>query len=148
MIEEQARVIDIDGDQLLLQAQTQSACGACAAKKGCGTAVLSKVIGRKFTHFQAENSIDAKIGDTVIVGIAEDALLTGSAVIYIVPIFAMIALALMADFLFAFDLDQRDLYVAASAILGLALGSLFSKYYFQAQSSTQKYTPVVLRKLL
>ena len=114
MIEEQAQVVDIKGDQLVLQAQTKSACGSCAANKGCGTSVLSKVVGRKFTHFQARNDVNANIGDTVIVGISEDALLKGSTMIYIVPVLSMLVFALLADFLIA-PAQKHDLMVAASA---------------------------------
>jgi len=148
MIEEQAQVIEIDGSHLILQAKTQSACAGCAVKKGCGTSVLSKVVGRKFTRFRVENRIGAGVGDTVVVGIAEDVLLTGSAVIYMVPIISMILLALLADSVFAHDLDQRDLSIAISAIFGLISGSILSKWYFQRHSSSQRYTPVVLRKIL
>ncbi|MFV9614845.1 MAG: SoxR reducing system RseC family protein [Gammaproteobacteria bacterium] len=98
MIEEQAQVIEIKGNLLLLQAQTQSACGSCSVSKGCGTSLLAKVVGRKFTHFQAENNINAKVGDTVVVGIAEDALLKGSLMMYILPILCMLFFALLADY--------------------------------------------------
>ena len=57
MIEEQAQVVEIIGNQIILQGQTQSACGSCSASKGCGTSVLSKVVGRKFTRFQVENKL-------------------------------------------------------------------------------------------
>ncbi len=98
MIEEQAQVIEINGNRLLLQAQTQSACGSCSVSKGCGTSLLAKVVGRKFTHFQAENNINAKVGDTVVVGIAEDALLKGSLMMYILPVLCMLVSALLADY--------------------------------------------------
>jgi sigma-E factor negative regulatory protein RseC len=148
MIEEQAQVVEIKGDMLLLQAQTQSACGSCAASKGCGTSVLSKVVGRKFTRFQAENTINAEVGDTVVVGIAEDALLKGSLVMYVIPIMAMMILALMADYLLVATIGQRDLFIALTAIMGLAVGSLLSKWYFQSRSSFHQFTPVVLRKII
>jgi sigma-E factor negative regulatory protein RseC len=148
VIEEQAQVVDVQGEHLILQAQTQSACGSCSAKKGCGTSVLAKVVGKKFSRFQAMNNVDAKVGDTVVVGIAEDALLSGSAVMYFIPVLGMIVFALMADYLLILDYDQRDLYVALISILGLAAGSLFSKWYFLRHRSSRKYTPVVLRKLL
>jgi positive regulator of sigma E activity len=98
MIEEQARVIEIKGNRLLLQAQTHSACGSCSVNKGCGTSLLAKVVGRKFTHFQADNNINAKVGDTVVVAIAEDALLKGSLMMYILPVFCMLISALLADY--------------------------------------------------
>ena len=148
MIEEQAQVVEIIGSQLVLQAQTQSACGSCSASKGCGTSVLSKVIGRKFTRFQVENCIDAKVGDTVVVGISEDALLTGSMVMYIIPILGMLVFALLANASLVSHVEYRDLSIAASGIMGLVLGSLLSRWYFQRQSSRQRFAPVVLRKII
>ncbi len=148
MIEEQAEVVEIIGDQLVLQAQTQSACGSCSASKGCGTSVLSKVVGRKFTRFQAENNIDAAVGDTVIVGISEDALLRGPVVMYVIPILGMLFFALAADALLETPVDYRDLAIAASGIMGLIFGSLISKWYFQRQTSKQRFAPVVLRKII
>ena len=147
MIEEQAQVVDIKGDQLVLQAQTKSACGSCAANKGCGTSVLSKVVGRKFSHFQARNDVGASVGDTVIVGISEDALLKGSAMIYIVPIMTMLFFALMAEFLLT-PAQHHDLIVAVSALTGLAAGSVVARGYFHRRSRTQMYSPVVLRKII
>jgi len=148
MIEEQAEVVEVIGSQLVLQAQTQSACGSCSASKGCGTSVLSKVVGRKFTRFQAENNIDAEVGDTVVVGISEDALLRGSLVMYIIPIMGMLLFALLADASLAVLAEYRDLSIAAAGIMGLVLGSLLSRWYFQRQGSRQRFSPVVLRKII
>lgn len=148
MIEEQAQVVEIKGDVLVLQAQTQSACGSCSASKGCGTSLLSKVVGRKFTRFQAENNINAVVGDTVVVGIAEDALLKGSLVMYLIPIAGMLVFALISDYSISASTTSRDLMVALSAIIGLVFGSLISKWYFQRQSSTQVFSPVILRKII
>ncbi len=148
MIEEQAQVIEIKGDILFLQAQTQSACGSCSANKGCGTSLLAKVVGRKFTHFQAENNVNAKVGDIVVVGLAEDALLKGSMVMYIIPILAMLVFALLADYLLASDALYRDLMIAATAMMGLVWGSLLSKWYFARESSVRIFAPVVLRKII
>jgi sigma-E factor negative regulatory protein RseC len=165
MIEEQAQVVEIKGNRLLLQAQTQSSCGNCSVSKGCGTSLLAKVVGRKFTHFQAENNINAKVGDTVVVGIAEDALLKGSVMMYVLPVMCMLGFALLADYLLtaspswllaeyrpSMDIiaisQYRDLMIAASSIMGLVLGSLISKWYFDRQSSARLFAPVVLRKII
>lgn len=147
MIEEQAQVVEIKGTKLILQAQTQSTCGSCAVNKSCGTSVLSKVVGRKFTQFEAENTIGAEVGDTVIVGIAEDALLKGSMVMYAVPILGMLVLAVLAELLLP-ELAARDLAIAVSGIMGLIFGSITSRWYFQRQSSVHLYAPVVLRKVI
>ena len=148
MIEEQAQVVEIKGNTLFLQAQTQSACGSCAANKGCGTSLLSKVVGRKFSYFQADNSINAIVGDTVVVGISEDALLKGSLVMYIIPIMAMLIFAVLADYSMLADMLHRDLMIAMTAIMGLVFGSLLSRWYFTRESSAHLFAPVVLRKII
>jgi len=148
VIEEQAQVVEVLGSQLVLQAQTQSACGSCSASKGCGTSVLSKVIGRKFTRFQAENNIGAEVGDTVVVGISEDALLTGSLVMYIIPIMGMLVFSLIANVYLEAVADYRDLAIATAGIMGLVFGSMMSRWYFLRQGSRQRFTPVVLRKII
>ena len=148
MIEETAQVIEIKGGSLILQAFRQSACGSCAANKGCGTSVLSKVVGQKFSRFQAENSINANVGDTVIVGIPEDALLKGSMVMYVIPILGMFVFALLADYFLSVTIQNRDFLIAVASIAGLVFGSLFSKWYFASRSSTHKFAPVVLRKII
>lgn len=148
MIEEHAQVIKVIGNRLLLQAQTQSSCGSCSVSKGCGTSLLAKVVGRKFTHFHAENNINAKVGDTVVVGINEDVLLKGSVMMYALPIVAMLFFALLADYFLVTASSYRDLMIAATSIMGLVLGSLISKWYFNRQSSIQRFAPVILRKII
>ena len=148
MIEEQAQVVDKEGDQLVLQAQTKSSCGSCAASKGCGTSVLAKVVGRKFTRFNADNSVDAEVGDTVIVGISEDALLRGSLMMYLMPIMGMLIFALVSDQMLDMLAENRDLLIAGSGIAGLAAGSLLSRWYFQRKSNVHRFRPVVLRKIV
>ena len=148
MIEEQAQVVEIHGDQLVLQVQTQSACGGCVARAGCGTSVLAKVVGRKFTRFQVANIVKAEVGDTVVVGIAEDALLKGSLMMYIVPIIGMLVFALLSDYLLISVVPERDAKIAVSAVVGLLLGSLLSRWYFNRDNSVQLFSPVVLRKII
>ncbi len=155
MIEEQVQVVAIENGQLLLEAQSQSACGACAAKKGCGTAVLSSVVGKKFSRFRVANSIDANVGDTVVIGIKEQALLNGSLVIYLLPIACMIIMALLADTVLpelVLDgqdglLFGRDLDIALSSITGFAAGAALARRYFLSSRRQTYYQPVVLRKV-
>lgn len=146
MIEETARVIAIENNQLLLEAETRAACNACAAKQGCGTSVLSKWVGRKFTRFQAPNTVNARVGDEVVVGLAEEAMLKGSVFVYLLPLLAMIGFALLADGLLSADTASRDLLVLISAVAGFALMLFISRWFLSTNSNRSKLTPVVLRK--
>ena len=146
MIEETARVVAIENDQLLLEAETRAACNACAARQGCGTSVLSKWVGRKFTRFQATNTVNARVGDEVVVGLAEEAMLRGSVFVYLLPLLAMIGFALLADGVISTDNASRDLLVLVSALGGFALMLFISRRFLSTTSNRGKLTPVVLRK--
>ena len=146
MIEERARVIAVENGQLLLEAQTTASCSACAVKQGCGTSVVSKWIGRKFTRFQAPNTVNARVGDEVVVGLAEEAMLKGSVLVYLLPLLAMIGFALLADSLIAADTASRDLLVLISAVVGFSLMLVISRLLLSTGSNSSKLTPVVLRK--
>ncbi len=146
MIEETARVIGIEDDQLLLEAQTKTACNACEVKQGCGTSVLSKVVGRKFTHFRAPNTVNAKIGDEVVVGLAEEAMLKGSLFVYLFPLIAMIGFTLLADVLLQADTASRDLMVLGSGLFGFAAMLAISRLLLSSDANRSKLNPVVLRK--
>jgi sigma-E factor negative regulatory protein RseC len=146
MIEERARVIAIQDGQLLLEAETSSACHACAVKQGCGTSVLSKWLGRKFTRFQAPNTVNAGVGDEVVVGLAEEAMLKGSVIVYLLPLLAMIGAALLADSLISVETARRDLMVLVAAVAGFALMMYLSRSLLSTRGSKTARTPVVLRK--
>ncbi|WP_455199475.1 SoxR reducing system RseC family protein, partial [Kaarinaea lacus] len=70
MIEERAEVVSIEDGDIWVETQRRSACGQCAVNKGCGTAVLGKVIGNKRTRVRVLNPTDTRvsIGDEIVVG--------------------------------------------------------------------------------
>lgn len=146
MIEERARVVAVNNGQLLLEAQTKAACSGCAAKQGCGTSVLSRWVGRKFTRFQAPNTVNAVVGDEVVVGLAETAMLKGSVFVYLLPLLAMIVAAVLADLLLAPHAAARDLLVIAAAVAGFALMLSVSRRFLAGSRNRAELQPVVIRK--
>jgi sigma-E factor negative regulatory protein RseC len=146
MIEEYARVVELDGDDMVLQADVKTSCQSCSASKGCGTSLLARHVARKMTHFRVPNTLNAVVGDEVVVGLSETALLRGSLLVYLWPLLCMIALALLADYLLAVDIAARDLRIASAAMLGLACGVLLVRSGIAGCRSQQQLTPVVLRK--
>lgn len=146
MIEERARVIAVENDKLLLEAQTQSACGGCGARQGCGTSVLSKWVGRRFTRFQAKNTVNARVGDEVVVGLAEEAMLKGSILVYLMPLLAMIVSAVLADSLIPFGAAARDVLVLIAAVAGFVLMLVVSRRFLSSRRNRSQLQPVVIRK--
>jgi sigma-E factor negative regulatory protein RseC len=148
MIEEQAQVVEVHGNRLLLKVQRKSTCGSCSAAKGCGTSLLSGVFGRKVSCFHADNNVNASAGDTVIVALDENALLTGSVMMYMVPLIVMFVFSLTANYLLAPAVQYRDLLVALAAVAGLLSGAYLSGRYFSSRPGINRHTPVVLRKVI
>lgn len=148
MVEQQARVITVEGDQLILETETQSSCNACEVKTGCGTSVLSKWVGKKFSRFQAANTVDAEVGDQVVVGLSETALLRGSLTIYLLPLLGMIIVALSVDAIMSQDISARDLIITLSAFAGFAATLVLCRAYLANEQLKKSLTPVVLRKVV
>lgn len=148
MVEQEARVITVEGDQLMLEAEIKSSCQSCEVKSGCGTSVLSAWLGKKFTHFQAKNTVDARAGDQVVVGLSETALIHGSLAIYFLPLIGMIIFALVADILFTQGGGLHDLMVALSGFAGFGAALILCRRYLASERLKHELSPVVLRKVI
>lgn len=117
MLEGTARVVAVTGGTVWLEAESQSSCGSCSTKKGCGVSVLSGVMGNKAVRFRMPNDFNGRIGDRVVIGIPEGAVVRASMLAYLLPVVAMIAGALIAT-----GLGGGDAGAAIGAVIGLALG--------------------------
>jgi len=148
LIEADARVIALDGDDLILEAEVSSTCGSCSISKGCGTSVFAKTVGKKFSRLRAPNTVNADIGDLVVMGYSEQALVRGSIAIYLLPIFGMMVSALAADAVLEANAGFRDGLITLAGIFGLALSVWLARKTLAREDSQSGYKPVVLRKNL
>ncbi len=148
MIEEQASVVDCEGDYVWVQTRRSSSCGRCSVKAGCGTRVLSSLVGNRFSQVKCLNNKQLKIGDQVIIGIDEKALLSGSFLIYLLPLLLMLAFggmaAGLADLLFP---ELRDLLAVAGSAAGLMAGLGYAKKITHNAKARTQFQPVVLKKI-
>jgi len=146
MIEETGQVAEVEGEFAWVETQRQSTCGSCAANKGCGTAVLSKVLGQKRSRVRALNRAGAHPGDTVTVGIREDALVRGSLAMYAVPLLALLGGGLVGQYLQRSYGSGEGLVILAG-LIGLFGGLLWLRGFSRRAQSDPRYQPVVLRKV-
>lgn len=144
MIEEFAVVTQRINENVTLEIERRTACGLCGQKRGCGNATWGKLLGHKASQFIAKNSIDANVGDSVVVGIEESAVLSSVFYLYIVPLLTMFIGAVLAD-----TLLDNEFYVMLAALLGLVLGFAWVKGhlvgYGRVKKSDARYQAVVLR---
>ena len=150
MIEETAKVISTDNEEVWVETQRRSACGSCAVNNSCGTALLSRLLGvkRNKVHLLNPERIDVAVGDEVIIGIEETALTRGSLAIYIVPLLAMFVFALLGEIVAQrLAVRSEDLMVIGFSIFGLFVGFMWVRRFSRLISVNPNYQPVLMRKV-
>ena len=144
MIEEPAVVVEAGDGYAWVETQRRSACGACAASDGCGTAALAKVWGERQVRVRAISTLPLRPGDAVIVGLVEGALVRGSLLIYLLPIILLLAGALLGQAVFAGAGEEPVILAGA---VGLALGFLAARVVSRRLRGDARFQPVVVRRL-
>ena len=148
MIEERAVILKLvnasvndNSNQIAtLEIERKTACGLCGQTRGCGNSIWGKLFAHQSAAFKALNRINAKVGDSVIVGINEKALLKSAILLYLLPLATMLIGAILIRQFIATELGAM-LGAAAGLMLGLfwVKGHTMSNSYFKLQQ------PVILR---
>ena len=116
MIEELATVIKTEGEVMAVEIQRQSTCGSCSVKSGCGTNLVASLFGKRRALLSLPNTIHARPGDRVVLGISEKDLVTGSIRLYLYPL-AGLLFGAMAGHLLA----GSELFTILSGLTGMIL---------------------------
>lgn len=147
MIEEKAIVIAVENQPstpnlsvATLEIVRKTACGLCGKTRGCGNALWGKMFAHRSATFRANNDIQANVGQFVVVGINEKALLKSAMYLYLIPMISMLVFAVLAMQLF-----QSDAAAIFGALVGLLLGWLWVKGYTSSNSYFAMHQPVILR---
>jgi sigma-E factor negative regulatory protein RseC len=90
MIEEIGCVLSISGDQANVEIERRRACGQCAEQGYCGTAQITQWLGHRSVPLCVHNTVQARPGDRVVIGIEENAFLRATAWLYGVPLFGLL----------------------------------------------------------
>lgn len=122
MIEQKATVISRDEHQVWVEAERQSTCGQCQARKGCGTGLLAKHVGQRFSRIAIKSNDNLQLGQQVIVSIPEQALLSGAFMMYLLPLLMMFATATIARMA-----NSGELVEIVAGLSGLVAGFYFVK---------------------
>ena len=116
MIEELATVIKTEGEVMAVEIQRQSTCGSCSVKSGCGTNLVASLFGKRRALLSLPNTIDARPGDRVVLGIREKDLVTGSIRLYLYPLAGLLFGAMTGHLL-----AGSELFTILSGLTGMIL---------------------------
>jgi len=123
MLLETAHVVAVQSDSVWVETIRQSTCGSCAAQKGCGHSLLQKVSSGRRSYIQAFSGVlsasECSIDDHVQISIPERVVVSGSLLVYILPLVFMLAGATAADY---FAATSSDTLSISGAVIGFFVG--------------------------
>jgi len=118
-----AHVVAVDGTVAWLEPEQTGSCGGCAASGSCGAKGIGTMASRlEFRRFQINNENNLAIGERVVVGIPDNALIKASLTAYAIPLATLLFAGALAQWRFG-----SDLVTMAAMIFGLLLGLGFSR---------------------
>jgi sigma-E factor negative regulatory protein RseC len=118
-------VIKIIDRTALIQADPGLGCDQCKGK-GCGSSKLSQLFCSSPRQFKVNNLIDAKLGDDVVVEVAEGTLLRGISLVYILPMILTLVGAVLGN-TWDSGVASNDIDAVIGAMLGLFGGFFLAK---------------------
>lgn len=143
MIEEQGRVVSFEPGSAWVETVRRSTCGSCQARAGCGQALLTKLgAGARQGYLRVLTDRPLKVGDNVVIGLPENAVVTASLLMYLFPLCGLFLAALAAD-----AVGLAEAWVILAALFGLVLGFVGVRWYAWRQRANPDLQPRVLRLL-
>ena len=148
MIEQIATVVAVEGDAAWVETRRHGACGACAMNKGCGAGLFARAFGFDSPKLKVTPADDIEVGDRVVIGIDEQALVRGSFAAYMMPILFMLGFAMAGEGITsAWSAKvQVDLVGILSGLLGLSLGLMWLRRHGRRIRRDRRYQPLILHK--
>ena len=116
MIEEQATVVEVCPDRARVQTLRSGSCGSCKAKGGC-----SGLGGGREARVWVADPLGVAVGDRVVIAVPGATVVRASLFLYLVPVLALLAGAVLGNRL-APDLGLHpDLGAAGLGVLAMTL---------------------------
>lgn len=148
MIEETATVVSSEAGIAELEVARRATCGACSSSAACGVSLLDRVLGRRPQRLVVTNTLGVRVGETVVVGVPDGALLKAAVAAYLMPLVGLLAGAIMAQGLAASWLPALggDAAGLAGGALGFAGALLLVRGYSRRLAADPRYRATLLRR--
>ncbi len=139
-----ARVVGVDGATAWLEPEQTTSCGSCASAASCGSVaggigtVTDRIAARRFA---LDNVGGLQVGERVVVGVAERALIRAALTAYGLPLATALTAAGIVESAFG-----SDLATMAAMAGGLLSGLLLARIIARRLSAQGELAPHFLRR--
>lgn len=122
MVEGIAQVVAVEGNMIWLVPESGSSCGGCASASACGAKGIGTTASRlEARRFQLVNDANLAVGERVVVGVRENALLRASITAYVIPLATLLIAGGLAQWAAGSDIvTMGAMFAGLMAGLGLA----------------------------
>ncbi len=148
MLIETGRVVAVEQKAIWVETIRQGSCGSCAANKGCGHGLLNRIADGRTGYVRVlPGSVSPRrcaIDDQVRIGIPEQVILQGSAVVYMLPLLLMLAGAATGAGLMPATAEP---VAVGGAVAGLLLGFALVRWHARRHRDDPALQPVLLEIL-
>jgi sigma-E factor negative regulatory protein RseC len=144
MIEEEVCVTAVTGDVAWVEKNSVSPCGTC--REVCAGSIAGKLFARRKLRFSVHASTPLNIGDRIVIGLPDSALVRASFLVYLVPLLGFFIGAFLAgETAERLNSPAHDLVSLSGGLLGIFFCLILSR--FSGFFDGALYRPVMLRKL-
>lgn len=147
-----ARVVRIDGGVAWFEPEQTTSCGHCASSAACG--VSSAAVGGgtgigsiarriELRRFPLDGADGLRVGERVVVGVDERALLKASATAYMIPLVTALAAGGVAQ-----AMVGEDFATMMAMVAGLVAGLAAARFAARRLAARGDLTPRFLRRAM
>ncbi|HIZ50583.1 MAG TPA: SoxR reducing system RseC family protein [Candidatus Pseudomonas excrementavium] len=143
MIEERGRVLSVEDGAVWVETIRRSACSSCQARAGCGQSLLQRLGGGARQGFiRVLDDRACRVGEEVVVGIPENAVVRGSSLVYMVPLLSLFGFALLAQ-----ALGAGEPSIILAGFSGLGLGFFAMRWYAGRLGADPDFMPQIVGRV-
>lgn len=143
LVEGFAHVVALEGETVWLEPEQTTSCGHCAASSACGGkggigTLTDRLEARRFSLPNPDN---LRIGERVVIGVSEKALVKASLTAYAIPLAGALFCGVMAQWA-----AGSDLITMAAMAVGLGVGMIGAYINAQRLDAQGELSPQYLRR--
>ena len=136
LVLEKAVIVSLHDQQARVAPVSENACSTCASGSACSSALLAPLFRNKSRTLTVDNTVNAKTGEEVTIGLNRMALVVASLLVYLLPVLMLLAGAIIGEAMsFAIGLEGNELIsiltgIGSAGLTFLIVSRLVGSAYF------------------
>lgn len=142
LVEGIAQVVAVEGNLVWLVPESGTSCGGCSSASACGSKGIGTVASRlEQRRFQMVNDTGLRVGERVVVGVSENAVIRASLTAYAIPLATLLVSGGLAQWA-----AGHDFITMGAMMVGLVFGLWLSRVRAGQMMARGELAPRFIRR--